>query len=136
MDEEVRVKYPDYTVAMLQADLLVKKIKFRKKKHKPIVDLHRSQLEKLAQKLSFEDLSEYDYHHTCCRIFLLQNAHKLRLLIRLTVTLNKNKLVYSFNWRTRESVVKSFVGLANTQGMTHEQLGLRHKEMSSPNYSF
>ncbi len=134
--EEVRAKYPDYTEAMLQADLLVKKRRFRKKKSKPIVDLRRCQLEKLARKLNFEDLSEHDYHHTCCRIVLLQNAHKLRLPIRLTVTLNKNKLIYSFNWRTRESVVKSFVGLANAKGMTHEQLALRHKEMSSSNYSF
>ncbi|OJW13926.1 hypothetical protein [Mucilaginibacter sp. 44-25] len=134
--EEVRAKYPDYTEAMLQADLLVKKRRFRKKKSKPIVDLRRCQLEKLARKLNFENLSEHDYHHTCCRIVLLQNALKLRLPIRLTVTLNKNKLIYSFNWRTRESVVKSFVGLANAKGMTHEQLALRHKEMSSSNYSF
>lgn len=135
--EEIRAKYPDYTEAMLQADLFVKKSRrCRKKKSKPIVDLRRCQLEKLARKLSLEDLSEHDYHHTCCRIVLLQNAHKLRLPIRLTVTLNQNKLVYSFNWRIRENVVKSFVGLANLQGMTHEQLGLHHKEMSSLNYSF
>lgn len=135
--EEIRAKYPDYTEAMLQADLFVKKRRrCRKKKSKPIVDLRRCQMEKLARKLSLEDLSEHDYHHTCCRIVLLQNAHKLRLPIQLTVTLNKNKLVYSFNWRTRESVVKSFVGLVNTPGMTHDQLGQRHKEMSSLNYSF
>jgi hypothetical protein len=133
--EEIHAKYPDYTEAMLQADLLVRKTKLRKKKNKPVVDLHRFQLEKLARKLSLEDLSEQDYQSTCFRIVMLQNAHNLRLPIPLPVTLNKKTLVYSFSWRTRESVVKSFVDLANTPGIT-QWLGQRYKEMCSSNYSF
>jgi hypothetical protein len=133
--EEIHAKYPDYTEAMLQADLLVRKTKLRKKKNKPVVDLHRFQLETLARKLSLEDLSEQDYQSTCFRIVMLQNAHNLRLPIPLPVTLNKKTLVYSFSWRTRESVVKSFVDLANTPGIT-QWLGQRYKEMCSSNYSF
>ncbi|QEM06185.1 hypothetical protein DIU31_022685 [Mucilaginibacter rubeus] len=134
--EEIQTRYPDFNETMLYHDLNRKKAKSKRKKTKPIVDLRRCQLEKLARKLSLEDISEQDYQSTCCRIVLLQNAHTLRLPIPLTVTLNKDTLVYSFNWRTRETVVKSFVDLANTQGMTHEQLGKRYQEITGSNYSF
>ena len=133
--EEIRTKYPGYTEVLLHADLLKKKSKMRKKKHKPVVDLRRCQLEKQARKLNGKDLNEQDYQIICCRIVLLRNAHNLRLPIPLTVTLKKHTLVYSFNWRARETVVKSFVDLANSQGMTHELLGLRYKKMTGY-YSF
>jgi hypothetical protein len=134
--EEIQTRYPEYNERMLYYDLKRKKAKSNRKKSKPIVDLRRCQLEKLARKLSLEDLSEQDYQSTCFRIVMLQNAHDLRLPIPLTVTLNKKTLVYSFNWRTRERVVKSFVDLANTQGMTHEQLEKRYQEITGSNYSF
>jgi hypothetical protein len=134
--EEIRVKYPDFTAEALQKDLFKKRNGNKKKKHKPIVDLRRCQLVKLAQKLDVENLSEEDYQNTCNRIVMLQNAHNLRLPIPLTVTINKETLVYSFKWQTRESVVKSFVTLANTSGMTHVELGLKFKEMSGSPYSY
>ncbi len=134
--EEIRIKYKDYTEEMLQTDLIVKNSKPKRKKRKPIVDLRRCQLEKLAHRLLSVDLNERDYHNTCCRIVMLQNAHDCRLPIPLTVTLTKETFIYSFDWRTRESVVKSFVTLANTTGMTHEELRKRYQEMCSSSYSY
>jgi hypothetical protein len=134
--EEIRERYKDYTEEMLYADLIIKNSKPKRKKRKPIVDLRRCQLEKLAHRLQSADLNGKDYHNTCCRMVMLQNAHDHRLPIPLTVTLNKETILYSFNWRTRESVVKSFVDLANTKDMTHLLLGKRHKEMISSSYSY
>jgi hypothetical protein len=134
--EEIRTRYKDYTEEMLHTDLIIKKCKPKRTKRKPITDLRRCQLEKLAHRLQYSDLNDKDYHNTCCRMVMLQNAHDHRLPIPLTVTLNKETILYSFDWRTRESVVKSFVDLANTEDMTHLLLGQRHKEMISSSYSY
>ncbi|WP_311947098.1 hypothetical protein [Mucilaginibacter terrae] len=133
---EIREKYPDYSEVMLMADLKVKKGKLKAKKHKPVLDLRRCQLEKLAQRLRSGVLDDAAYHATCCKIVMLQQAHDLRLPIPLTVTFSKQSLVYYFNWRTRESVVKAFVELANTKGMTHEVLKIKYQEMVDSNYSY
>lgn len=100
------------------------------------MDLRRCQLEKLAYKLQFEKLSEKDYQSTCCRMAMLQNAHDHRLPIPLSVTLNKETLVYFFHWRTRENVVRLFVDLANRKGTTHPELGQRYKEITGSSYSY
>jgi hypothetical protein len=134
--EEIKNRYPDYQEAMLYADLKQSKTKPKKKKHKPILDLRRCQLQKLAFRIQREDLSPEEYHRTCCRMVMLQNAHDCRKPIPLIVTLNKETLVYSFGWRTRESVVKSFVSLANSKGVTHDQLNEKHREMVNSNYSY
>lgn len=132
--DEIRLRYPHYTNDMLLADLKVKSRKAKKKKHKPITDLRRCQLEKLAVRLRVGALDEKEYHQTCCRMVMLQNAHDHRLPIPLTVKINGEVLVYSFNWKTREDIVKSFVNLANTKGMTHETLKKRYNEiLQSPN---
>ncbi|GAA3989764.1 hypothetical protein [Mucilaginibacter dorajii] len=134
--EEIRIRFPGYTEVMLMTDLAVKKQKKRKKKHKPVLDLRRCQLEKLAHRLQSENLIEKDYQSTCCRMVMLQNAHDHRLPIPLMVTLNKETLVYSFHWRTREKVVKSFVELANIKGTTHQELGQRYKDIKGSSYSY
>jgi len=134
--EEIRLKYPDYTEAMLQTDLKIKRQKQRHKKRKPILDYRRSQLIKLAHRLKEGNLDESAYQKTCCQIVLLQQAHDLRLHIPKPVTFNKQTEVYSFHWKTRESVVKSFVQLANSTGMNHEKLSKIHTEMTGSNYSF
>jgi transcription initiation factor IIE alpha subunit len=134
--EEIKSRYPDYHEAMLYVDLRQTKNKLKKKKHKPVLDLRRRQLQKLAFRIQREDLSPEEYHHTCCRMVMLQNAHDCRAPIPLTVSLNRETLVYSFAWRTRESVVKSFVSLANTKGITHDWLKEKHREMVNSNYSY
>jgi hypothetical protein len=134
--EEIRSKYPEYADTDLCADLIKKCSKAKRKKHKPIVDLRCCQPGKLAQRLRSESLNEEDYHKTCCRMVMLQHAHNNRLPICLVVNLNKDTLIYSFHWATRESVVKAFVRLANTKGMNHEQLGKKHHEMTGSSYSY
>jgi hypothetical protein len=134
--EEIRGKYPDYTEAMLWLDLKKRKTKLKRKKRKPVLDLRRCQLLKLAHRLRSGELSESEYHATCCRMVMLQQAHDGRLPIPLRVNIRKETLVYSFDWRTREGVVKSFVELANTKGMTHEALKKRYLEMVSSTYSY
>jgi len=134
--QEIGLRYPDYNEVMLLNDLAVKSRKEKRKKHKPVTDLRRCQLEKLSVRLRSGALDEKEYHQTCCKMVMLQNAHDHRLPIPLTVTLNKETLIYSFGWRIRENVVKSFVGLANTKGMTHEELGKKYQEMVSSNYSY
>lgn len=134
--EEIRMKYPAYTEEMLLIDLKVTRQKKRHKKRKPVLDYRRSQLVKLAQRLQDENLSDKDYQKTCHRIVMLQLAHDLRLPIPKSVTYNKHTEVYSFNWKTRESVIKSFVQQANTINMSHEQLSKIHEQMTSSNYSF
>ncbi|MES2274966.1 MAG: hypothetical protein V4592_03010 [Bacteroidota bacterium] len=134
--QEIGLRYPEYNGAMLLNDLKVKSRKEKRKKHKPITDLRRCQLEKLSARLRSGALDEQEYHQTCCKMVILQNAHDHRLPIPLLVTLNKQTLVYSFGWRIRENVVKSFVCLANTKGMTHEELGKKYQEMVSSNYSY
>jgi hypothetical protein len=118
---------------MLTADLKVKKTKVKRRKHKPVLDLRRCQLQKLAHRLQSGELAEAEYHDTCCQIVMLQ--HDLRLPIPLKVTNRKETLAYAFDWRTREGVVKSFVDLANTKGMTHETFQQRYLEMVS-SYSY
>ncbi|MDB5086759.1 MAG: hypothetical protein JWR09_753 [Mucilaginibacter sp.] len=134
--EEIRCKYCDYNEEMLYADLTVHHKKPKRKKCKPITDLRRCQLEKLADRLKTFNINDKDYHNTCCRMVMLQNAHNHRLPIPLTVTLNKETLIYSFHWRTRESVVKSFVDLANAKDMTHLVLGQRYKDITGSSYSY
>ncbi|RYG41397.1 MAG: hypothetical protein EOO01_25245 [Chitinophagaceae bacterium] len=134
--EEIRMKYPAYTEEMLLTDLKVTRQKQRHKKRKPVLDYRRSQLVKLAQRLQDENLNDKDYQKTCHRIVMLQQAHDLRLSIPKSVTYNQHTEVYSFNWETRESVIKSFVQQANTTGMGHEQLSKIYEQMTSSNYSF
>lgn len=134
--QEIRLKYPDYTEAMLLADLHIKKKKEKRKKYKPVTDLRGCQLQKLAHRLKYMPLDEKEYNDTCNRIAILQQAHSLRLPVPLVVNLEKETLVYSFPWRIREGVVKDFVALANKAGMTHQALQERHKEMVSSNYSY
>ncbi|PAW95068.1 hypothetical protein CKK33_16830 [Mucilaginibacter sp. MD40] len=134
--EEIRVKYPDYTANMLAADLHQKKKTAKRKKHKPVTDLRQCQLQKLAHRLKYAQLDEKDYHDTCNRIAILQQAHSLRLPVPLLVNLQKEALVYSFPWKIREGVVKNFVTLANKPGMTHQALQERHNEMVRSNYSY
>lgn len=131
---EIRSRYPDYDEQQLTKDLTFKSKKTRCKKHKPIMDLRRCQLEKLAKKLNSGDLPEQEYHTICNRIVLLQNAHNHRLPIPLTVKLQGETLVYDFNWKTKEYIVKSFVELANSKDMTHDLLKKRYQEIiRSPN---
>lgn len=133
---EIRERYPDYSEAMLLADLKVKKGKVKRKKHKPVLDLRRCQLLKLAHHLQSGELTDAEYHAICCRMAMLQRAHELRIPIPIKVTLIKETLVYSFDWRIREGIVKSFVELANCKGITHAVLKKRHQEMVSSNYSY
>lgn len=132
--EEIKSRYPDYQEAMLYADL--KQGKTKPKKKKPVLDLRRCQLQKLAFRIQHGDLSPEEYHHICCSMVMLQTAHDYRKPIPLIVTLNKETQVYSFAWRTRESVVKSFVDIANTKGITHDRLNEKHREMVSSSYSY
>lgn len=134
--EEIRTKYPEYTEAMLTADLHQKKKAAKRTKHKPVTDLRQCQLQKLAHRLKYVELDEKDYNDTCNRIAILQKAHSLRLPVPLLVKLKKEALVYSFPWRIREGVVKEFVALANKADMTHEILQERHNEMVRSNYSY
>lgn len=134
--QEIQLKYPGYTEEMLQADLKSKRKKERSIKHKPVLDYRRSQLGKLAKRLREDNLNEVEYQKTCCQIVILQNAHDLRLPIPKPVTYAKQTEVYSFNWKTRETVIKSFVQQANSTGMNHEQLAKIHEQMTGSNYSF
>lgn len=134
--QEIRERYPSYDEETLAADLLIKTRKVKRAKRKPIFDLRRCQLEKLAAKLRYGELDEKEYHDTCCRIALLQQSHDSRVAIPIAVTFNRETLVYHFDWRTRENIIKSFVGLANQKGMTHQQLGKRFREITSSGYSF
>jgi hypothetical protein len=133
---EINSRYPQYTEVMLFADLIKNPTPKKRKKRKPVVDLRRCQLQKLAIKLKLEELNPKDYHDICTRMVLLQNAHDCRVPIPLVVTLNKDTQVYSFGWRTREGVIKSFVALANSNGITHTMLSEKHKEMVNSNYSY
>ncbi|WEA01759.1 hypothetical protein [Mucilaginibacter sp. SJ] len=134
--EEIRQRYPEYTEDMLGFDLSRKSKRIPKKKHKPIVDLRRCQMQKYAQRLSHPETTEQEYHQACCMIPILQNAHDQRMPISLSVTYNKKTLIYAFNWRTRETVIRSFITQANLKGMTHERLGETYNQMTGSNYSF
>lgn len=134
--EEIRLKYPDYTEPMLQEDLKSKRKKDAHIRHKPILAYRRCQLIKLAKRLKEENLNETEYQKTCCQMVIMQHAHDLRLPIPKPVTYARHTEVYSFNWKTRESVIKSFVQQANSAGMNHEQLAKIHEQMISSNYSF
>lgn len=118
---EIQTRYPGYTEVMLLNDLKQKSSKPKKVKHQPILDLRRSQLEKLAFKLKWTD-DDAEYNAICCKMVMLQHAHDRRLPIPLTVKLQDEILVYAFDWKTNERTVKSFVAMANTTGMTHDQL--------------
>jgi hypothetical protein len=126
--EEIHTRYPGYSEQQLTIDLKQKTSKFKAHKTKPVLDLRRCQLEKLAFKLKGTS-DDGEYHHTCCKMVMLQNAHDYRLPIPLTVKLQGEVLVYSFHWKTRERTIKSFAELANTQGMTHESLKGKYQEL-------
>jgi hypothetical protein len=134
--EEIKVRYPDYEEWQLLLDLHRKPGKPKKHKHKPVLDLRRCQLEKLSEKLKIVKNDEKEYHAVCQRIAILAEAHRNRLPIPITVKLQDEVLVYYFHWKIRETVVKSFVMLANTKGMTHQELGRKHQEMVSSNYNY
>lgn len=134
--EEIRYKYPGYTEAMLAKDLQRRERPAKCKKRKPVTDLRQCQLQKLAHRLRYGVLDEKDYHNTCCKMVILQNAHNQRLPIPLTVKLQGETLVYSFGWRIREGVVKEFVTLANSPEMTHNALQERYEQMVQSNYSY
>ncbi|WDF55804.1 hypothetical protein [Mucilaginibacter sp. KACC 22063] len=134
--EEIQAKYPDYAADMLAADLHMVKASPKHKKHKPVTDLRRCQLEKLAQRLKYEQLDDKAYNDTCNRIAILQHAHSLRLPVPLLVNLQQEALVYSFPWQIREGVVKAFVAFANQPGMTHQALQEKHNEVVRSNYSY
>jgi hypothetical protein len=134
--EEIKVRYPDYQEWQLLIDLHRKPGIPKKQKHKPILDLRRCQLEKLSEKLKTVKDDEKEYHAVCQRMAILAEAHKNRLPIPLIVKLQQEVLIYYFHWKIRETVIKSFVMLANTKGMTHEELGKTHKEMMASNYSY
>ncbi|OKS88730.1 hypothetical protein [Mucilaginibacter polytrichastri] len=134
--EEILIKYPDYTTDMLCADLHIKRKADKRKKHKPITDLRRCQLEKLAHLLRYGQLNDKAYNNTCNRIAILQHAHSLRLPVPLLVNLQQEAVVYSFPWQIREGVVKDFVALANKPGMTHQVLEEHHNEMVRSNHSY
>jgi uncharacterized LabA/DUF88 family protein len=132
--EEIRQRYQQYSAEQLQVDLHIRKSKIKRKKQKLLLDLRRCQLQKLASKLR-NDLSETEYQQLCNRIVLLQNAHDLRLPIPLTVKMQGETLVYDFDWRTREGVVKNFVALANKKGMTHTDLKEHYDIIIRSSYS-
>jgi hypothetical protein len=132
---EIQERYPDYTEQLLLQDLPVKSKKDKVKKHQPVTDLRRCQLEKLAAQLRLGGLGEQAYTSVCNRIVMLQNAHQKRLPIPLAVTFGGETLVYSFNWKTREGIVKSFVELANSSGMTHDRLKQKYQEIIGSPYS-
>lgn len=134
--QEIQVRYPDYEEWQLMNDLQRKPGKPKKNRQKPVLDLRRCQLEKLAAQLKTAADDEKKYHTLCQRMAILAEAHRNRLPIPVTVKLKAETLVYYFNWKTRETVVKSFVMLANTEGMSHEELGRKHQEMISSNYSY
>jgi len=134
--EEIKVRYPDYEEWQLLLDLHRKPGKPKKQKNKPVLDLRRCQLEKLSEKLKTVIDDEREYHAVCQRMAILAEAHRNRLPIPLTVKLQEEVLVYYFHWKIRETVVKSFVMLANTKGMTHQVLGEKHREMTASNYSY
>jgi hypothetical protein len=133
---EICLKYPGYTEAMLFADIKSKAKNKHHKKLKPVLDYRRCQLNKLAKRLKDANLNEAEYQKTCCQMVILQQAHDLRLPIPKPVTYAKQTEVYSFNWKTRESVIKSFVQRANSEGMNHEQLAKIHEQMTNSNYSY
>jgi len=134
--EEIKVRYPDYAEWQLLLDLHRKPGKPKERKRKPVLDLRRCQLEKLSEKLKAVKDDEREYHAVCQRMAILAEAHRNRLPIPLTVKLQEETLVYYFHWKIRETVVKSFVILANTKGMTHQELGKKHREMTASNYSY
>lgn len=134
--QEIRLKYPGYTETMLYADIKSKGKTKHHKKLKPVLDYRRCQLSKLAKRLQDANLNDAEYQKTCCQMVILQQAHDLRLPIPKPVTYAKQTEVYSFNWKTRESVIKSFVQRANSAGMNHEQLAKIHEQMTNSNYSF
>jgi hypothetical protein len=133
---EIQVRYAGYDEQMLFADLRRKPARPKRKKHKPVTDLRRCQLRKLAVKLQQADGDDKVYHTICERMAILEEAHRLRLPIPIPVKLQGVTKVYSFHWKTREEVVKAFVDLANGKGVAHPVLEQRYNEIVSSNYSF
>lgn len=56
--EEIRGRYLDYREGQLVADLKKKKVKVKRKKHKPVLDLRRCQLLKQAHRLRSGELPD------------------------------------------------------------------------------
>lgn len=134
--EEIGQRYPGYDTAMLTTDLRRKPTKKKRSKKKPVLDLRRVQLAKLAEKLHQANEDEHTYHEVCTRMAMLAEAHRKRCPIPVTVKLQDRTKAYYFHWKTRETVVKAFVALANMPEQTHEALEERHSEIISSNYSF
>jgi len=133
---EIRKRYSDYEEEQLTADLRKRKASKVKRSKKKPVDLRRVQLQKLALKLEEVAGDEQAYHRICERMAILAEAHRQRCPIPISVKLQGETQVYHFHWKTRETVVKSFVSKANAQGMTHEVLQNAYNEIISSNYSF
>lgn len=133
---EIRSKYPDYQECQLIGDLKIGKKKQRRKKRKPILDLRRKQMEKLAFGLRFADPKSKEYHRACTQIALLQEAHNERRPILLRVTFEGQTRGYSFGWQTREEVVKSFASQSNSPGMTFEALNKIYDDVTSSRYGY
>ncbi|WP_345947714.1 hypothetical protein ABDD95_12730 [Mucilaginibacter sp. PAMB04274] len=134
--EEIGQRYPGYDITMLITDLRRKTVKRKQVKKKPVLDLRRVQLRKLAEKLEQAGEDEHAYHEICTRIAILAEAHRNRCPIPLSVRLQGRTETYYFHWKTRETVIKAFAEYANTHGQTHEALQTRHNEITSSNYSF
>ncbi|WDF77112.1 hypothetical protein PQ469_24820 [Mucilaginibacter sp. KACC 22773] len=117
-------------------DLQKKLVKPKRSKLKPVLDLRRCQLEKLAMQLKLVRDNEKAYHSVCQRMAILAEAHRNRLPIPISVTFQGETLVYYFNWKTRETVIKSFVVIANSKGMSYAELSKKHQEMVSSSYSY
>lgn len=134
--EEIRNRYPGYDEQALMADLKRKPGKVKRHNLKQVLDLRRVQLGKLAARLNLLKEDDQTYNAVCGTIVMLEEAHRLRAPIPITVTYQKKSEVYYFHWKTRETVVKSFVRFANQPGQNHEACKIRHQEIISSNYSF
>lgn len=134
---EIRERYAGYEQDQLLVDLKKRKPeKLKRVKSKPILDLRRVQLQKLALKLELSKDDEIAYQAICERMAILAEAHRNRCPIPIAVKLQGESRIYYFNWKTRETVVKGFVAKANSKGMTHEVLQKAYNEIISSNYSF
>jgi hypothetical protein len=134
--QEISSRYAGYDETQLLADLKRKPGKPKRKKQKPFTDLRRCQLQKLAARLNSLLVDGPEYRATCQRMAILAEAHRQRLPIPVPVKLQQVTKVYYFHWKTRESVVKAFAGMADRRGATHETLQVSYDEMVGSSYSF
>jgi isopropylmalate/homocitrate/citramalate synthase len=120
--QEILKQYPDYLESMLPVDLAIKKKKVKEKKHKTRHDFRARQLAKYDIAYHTTDSSSKEFNKICERIASLTYADLKKAPIHLTVTLGREKYLYSFHWNTDEREIKEFHSLANKAGATHEQL--------------